>query len=174
MTALPPVSRRLLLALVVVLVCCAGDLPHPPYTSQTADAWASAAFPPPPARGEYVPRRPARGTVWIDGEWLLHEREWSWKVGRWIMPPPGAAFALWAVVRDREGSVRVASGRWLLPDGGEVAEPEPLSEGRVVGGAVVDTEGRVERTVVVRRQSDTERPQRAIEEAGDAAARSTP
>jgi hypothetical protein len=136
-------GRVLFAPLVVagVVVACSSALPGPRYTNQPTSALSEVPYPPPPARVEAVPKRPAKGAVWIDGEWTWQTRRWSWKPGRWVRPPPDARFAPWTTVRDRVGTLYLASGAWRDTAGNEVTEPEPLA---VAGGAtpsVVTPEG---------------------------------
>ena len=53
---------------------------------------------PPPV--EFVPPRPEKGALWVDGSW-----EWTgggrfgWRSGTWAMIPKGLLRARWVVVR---------------------------------------------------------------------------
>jgi hypothetical protein len=125
---------------------CGGGLPRPLYVAQTTDALSSVQYPPPPARVEFVPKRPAPGAVWIDGEWIWRQQRWDWKVGRWVMPPSGARFAPWAVVLSEDGSVFYAPGGWRDASDRPLADPVALATARVAGGEVEDPEGQAEKT----------------------------
>ncbi len=57
--------------------------------------------------------------VWVDGEWAYRNRKWRWRRGRWVALPPGKnlAFAPWTTVRDGEGRLYYAGGKWLDASG---------------------------------------------------------
>lgn len=129
------------LALVGAALACAPKLPAPPYTEQPTSALAEIPYPPPPARAESVPGAPRGGAVWIDGEWVWRARRWSWKPGRWVVPPPGARFSPWTTVRDRTGTLFMASGVWRDAHGAAVEEPAALAVGVPGAGAIVSSEG---------------------------------
>lgn len=79
--------------------------------------------------------------MWLDGEWTWQTRRWAWKPGRWVVAPPDAKFAPWTTVRDRGGTLYLASGAWRTDAGVEVQEPEPLAVGRPTPAAIVSPEG---------------------------------
>jgi WXXGXW repeat (2 copies) len=128
------------------VAACGGPLPHPPYASQPTAALEAVGYPPPPARVEFVPVRPARGAVWIDGEWAWQGRRWAWRIGRWVAPPAGARFSPWTVVRGEDGATYYAPGVWRDEHGVEVAEPVALVAARPNGSDVADPEGDLETT----------------------------
>jgi hypothetical protein len=126
---------------------CSSKLPHPPYSGQPTSALSEIAFPPPPARVEMVPPRPAEsGAVWLDGEWMWRSSRWAWKPGRWIIPPAGATFSPWTSTRGQGGELYYAAGAWRDAHGATVAEPAPLSVAGTRSGAVFDADGDLERT----------------------------
>lgn len=126
----------------MLLACGAPRLPAPVYVGQPTAALEPVAYPPPPARVEFIPDPPKpSGAVWIDGEWTWQGTRWAWKRGRWVVPPPNARYSPWTSTRDRSGLYYVAEGRWRDAQGGEVPEPTPLAVGRTRGGAVTDPEG---------------------------------
>ena len=140
--------RRSVVAALVVLgtaaafACGAPKLPGPPYTDHPTSALSEVPYPPPPARIEAVPERPKdESAVWIDGEWIWQTRRWAWKPGRWVKPPPNARFAPWTPVRDRVGTLYLASGTWRDANGAEVAEPEPVAVAGPAPAAVITPEG---------------------------------
>ena len=140
--------RRLGLALTLgvttagaMLACGASRLPAPPYVAQPTEALQEVAFPPPPARVEYVPAAPKTDAVWIDGEWTWQGVHWAWKRGRWVVPPANASYAPWTSNRDRSGNLYVAEGRWRDKQLREVPDPVVLAVGRTRGGAVTNAEG---------------------------------
>jgi hypothetical protein len=103
-------------------------------------------YPPPPARIEFVPPPPAKGAVWIDGEWVWQGRRWAWRIGRWVQPPPGARYSPWTVVRGDDGTTFYAAGTWRDDRGAELAEPPALVAARANLSDVVDPEGELETT----------------------------
>jgi hypothetical protein len=133
------------LAIAAVLFACGSKrLPAPSYTSQPTNALVEVPYPPPPARVEYVPPRPAGDAVWIDGEWTWRGRRWAWRAGRWVVPPANASFAPWTAVRDELGNLHVAQGAWRDAKGNEVNAPKALAFGRPSAGPVVNPEGEEE------------------------------
>jgi WXXGXW repeat (2 copies) len=133
-------------ASLAIFAACVGRLPHPPYAKQPTSALETVGYPPPPARVEFVPLSPARGAVWIDGEWAWQGRRWAWRIGRWVEPPPGARYSPWTVVRGEDGTTYYAAGTWRDADGGDLAEPAALVAARPNLSDVVDPEGELETT----------------------------
>ncbi|MEO7113140.1 MAG: YXWGXW repeat-containing protein [Polyangiaceae bacterium] len=136
------------LSLMLVLVACSFDLPHPRYQRQPTSALLPVPFPPPPARVEYVPTEPKNeGVVWVDGEWEWKGRSWSWKRGRWVVPPSAdAQFSPWTTVRSGDGMLYIAQGTWRSPNGQAIAAPAAIAYGKPTAGAIVDSEGVSEHT----------------------------
>jgi hypothetical protein len=124
-----------------LLACGASRLPAPPYAAQPTEALQEVAYPPPPARVEYVPPAPKDGAVWIDGEWTWQGTRWAWKRGRWVMPPASAVYSPWASARDRQGNLYVAEGKWRDKQQHDLPDPPALAVGRTRGGAVTNPEG---------------------------------
>src|SRR5580698_3675581 len=110
-----------------LLAACNADMPRPRYVGQTTASLRLVAYPPPPARVEFVPARPPGRPVWVDGEWTWSGSEWSWTAGRWVVSPAGASFAPWTTVRDERGNVYYANGVWKNGEGQEIAAPLPLA-----------------------------------------------
>jgi hypothetical protein len=123
------------------LAACSGRVPHPPYASQPASALVEVDYPPPPARVESVPERPAGNAVWLNGEWSWTGRRWGWKPGGWIVVPEGAAYAKLLIVRRNDGKLFAAPGMWRNAKGEEVSPPEPISASPAKSSAIVDPEG---------------------------------
>lgn len=124
-----------------LLACGASRLPAPDYVKQPTDSLQTATFPPPPARVEWVPEAPNDDAVWIDGEWSWQGARWAWKPGRWVAPPANAAFAPWTVVRDSQGTLYFAEGKWRDAKGAALPDPKPLVVGRPSASTVTDPEG---------------------------------
>jgi hypothetical protein len=145
--------RSLARVSLTALLACSGDLPRPPYVGQSTDALAIVQYPPPPGRVEYVPKSPAKGSVWIDGEWIWQGRRWAWKTGRWVMSPAGARFSPWTTVRSDDGTVYYAVGVWRDAQNRTVADPAALATAKATSGQVDDAEGQPETTGHVARES---------------------
>jgi hypothetical protein len=120
---------------------CSTRVPHPAYTAQPTSALVEVEYPPPPARVEFVPKRPSSEAVWLNGEWLWTGHRWGWKPGGWVIPPAGAKYAKLTLVRRSDGRLFAAHGTWRDADGGEVSAPEPLHASSEKSSSVVDPEG---------------------------------
>jgi hypothetical protein len=57
------------------------------------------------------------------------------------VPPKDADYAPWIALRDKSGTLYIASGAWRDREGKEVEPPPVLAQGRPTGGAVVNAEG---------------------------------
>jgi hypothetical protein len=125
---------------------CSGSLPHPPYVPQPSSALTAIPIEPPPARVEAVPASPARGAVWVDGEWTYRRGRWAWVLGRWVIPAPDTAFSPWTVVRSADGDLLQAPGVWRDKQGNPIDPPAPLKMAEAQAGSVVDPEGVTEQT----------------------------
>jgi hypothetical protein len=125
----------------LALAACGGGVPHPPYTSQPANALVEVDYPPPPARVEFVTPRPSSPAVWLNGEWSWTGRRWGWKPGGWVVVPNGAAYARLTLVRRNDGKLFAATGTWRSAKGEELAAPEFLSSSSTKSSGVVDPEG---------------------------------
>jgi hypothetical protein len=132
--------------LAVVVSACSSSPPHPRYVAQPSAALTSVPIAPPPARVEAVPPSPAKGAVWIDGEWTYRRGRWAWILGRWVTPAPRTAFSPWAIVRDSKGDLFHAPGVWRDDSGLPIDPPSPLAFASAQAGPVVDAEGVTEPT----------------------------
>jgi hypothetical protein len=130
----------------IVTLACSSALPHPRYVAQPSAALTAIPLPPPPARVELVPPSPARGAVWVDGEWTYRRGRWAWVLGRWVTPAPGTSFSPWTLVRRPDGELLHAPGVWRDGGGRPVDPPPPLAFATAQAGPVVDTEGVTEAT----------------------------
>lgn len=134
------------LGLLVFAACGTGPWPHPAYVGQKTDALALVPYAPPPARVEFVPARPAGGTVWLDGEWVWQARRWAWRAGRWVVPPSGSLYSPWSMVRGEDGSVYYAGGAWRDHRGRTMADPAAVATATSAVSPIVDPDGRTEDT----------------------------
>jgi len=133
--------RRLLFGCVVVvgLAACRRSLPHPPYAQHPSSALQPVTSPPPPARPETIPEQPSDDAVWLDGEWIPSGRRWSYRPGRWVVPPAGAVYCPWTITRGEEGVLYHASGTFRDAQGQELDEPPPLAGANTDAGPSVRT-----------------------------------
>jgi hypothetical protein len=129
--------------LVCMSVACAAGLPAPAIASHPTTAYERVPYPPPPARPEFVPKRPEPGAVWIDGEWAWRGIRWAWIYGRWVRPMRNAAWAPWAWRRSKDGQLWVARGTWRNLEGRALAHPRALRLASAGEGDRVDDEGAV-------------------------------
>src|SRR5260221_10881633 len=112
---------------VALLASCSTWIVEPEYAENPPTVVIEVPFPPPPARVEFVPKRPARGSVWLDGEWEWTGKRWAWKYGRWVMPPARARYSRWITVRRADGTLLLSPGSWRDARGREIPPPPPLS-----------------------------------------------
>jgi len=120
---------------------CSTRVPHPASTAQPTSALIEVDYPPPPARVEFVPKRPSSEAVWLNGSWQWTGHRWGWKPGGWVIPPEGAKYAQLTLVRRNDGRLFAAHGTWRDADGGEVTGPEVLNASSEKTSSVVDPEG---------------------------------
>jgi hypothetical protein len=117
-----------LVAVGLVLVAlggCSGSLPQPDRTRHTRDTYLPVPYPPPAGLAETVPPPPERdGAVWIDGEWVFHGSTYVWQRGGWVYPPPGARYAPWRALYQKNGRLWLAPGTWYDENGNALPLPE--------------------------------------------------
>jgi hypothetical protein len=59
----------------------------------------------------------------MDGTWQWRGGRYAWKGGAWVIPPPGARYARWALVRrSSDGHLFFASSRWKDAAGRTLAD----------------------------------------------------
>jgi hypothetical protein len=96
--------------------CGDATLPTPKLGSHSGDELIVVPYPPPPARVEIIPARPAdKRSVWIDGEWVFQAQRWTWQAGRWVVPDPRAYYAPPTTVRLSDGTLVWFAGTWHAP-----------------------------------------------------------
>lgn len=133
--------RFAILVLGAALVGCGGGLPAPETAAQPSDGYVPVPYPPPPARPEHIPERPAPEALWIDGEWRWIGGRWSWIYGRWVRPRAGARYALWSAQRRDDGQLEYAEGRWLSEDGRPLPPATRYDAAEAEGGDRVEDVG---------------------------------
>jgi hypothetical protein len=118
--------------------CSSSVLPRAPEVGQPTSALVEVPFPPPPARVENVPHRPADDAVWVDGSWTWGGRRWAWKYGFWTLLPQGIARSPWVTVRGADATLYFAPEVWRDSKGREVPPPPPIAVGHARETTVVD------------------------------------
>jgi hypothetical protein len=66
--------------------------PPPGYAEAPPSIITIKIGPPPPRRIEEIPRRPAGGYIWVEGDWIWNGNQYMWAPGRWEAPRPGWAW----------------------------------------------------------------------------------
>jgi hypothetical protein len=114
----------------LVLLGCS-SLPRPPTGPVPPGApGREVPYPPPPARVETLPPRPAGGQawqVWIDGQWDWDGQTWRWLPGAWVTPPANAYFTPWTATLQSNGRYLFVRAAWRSRDG------RPIGPGFGVG-----------------------------------------
>ncbi len=106
---------------------CSSTLPVPEATQHPLAAYVEIPYPPPAALAETVPPQPERaGVVWIDGEWLPRRKEFVWRRGGWVVPPPQSKFAPWRSWYRRDGRLMMAPGTWYDVHHERLRAPQPI------------------------------------------------
>jgi hypothetical protein len=109
------------LVIVAFVAGCGASIPRPTFVQVDAADYIEVPFQPPTPPPEYIPPRPRKDAVWINGTWEWRTRRYLWRYGSWVVLPRGATYAQWTVVR-RKGdgqvffapsSFRDASGKKL-------------------------------------------------------------
>jgi hypothetical protein len=116
---------------------CGSHLPQPASATQPPDAFHEVPYPPPPAKVEYVPDRPRKDAVWVNGQWRWLTTDWRWERGGWYAVPPGVGFARWETRRERDGRLSFAPASWRDARGQEAPAP-PLLAQATAGPAMSD------------------------------------
>lgn len=112
-----------------IVGCSGGSVPRPPRTQVSAADYVAVPFAPRLPRVEVVPPRPNDDAVWVDGSWSWEGSRYRWRRGAWVIPPPGARYARWVVVRRTDGQLFFAPSSWKDEKGNTVPAPPPLPAG---------------------------------------------
>ncbi len=98
------------IAFVLALPACVATEPAAPTRGYVV------AGPPPSAVQEHPPAPPSADAVWVGGYWHWTGSQYTWIIGHWETPPPGA---VWARPRysSREGAHYYQPGQWQRGDG---------------------------------------------------------
>jgi hypothetical protein len=113
----------------VVLPACGTSLPGPPMAPNVTANYVEVPYPPPPARIEYIPKRPNETALWVDGGWRYRGRRWRWVPGSWFDVPAGARFAHWASTIRADGVFLYAPGEWMDAKGKALPAPKIVARG---------------------------------------------
>jgi len=76
------------LSAALALSACVAYVPTGPAPAY-ADAYGYAAYGPPAAPVEVVPVAPGPAYVWTPGFYVWGGRGYTWRAGRWAIPPAG-------------------------------------------------------------------------------------
>ena len=126
---------------LVAVTACGGGVPEPRAVPHAPGDFVDAPSMPPPGKAETLPERP-EGAVWVDGGWALVAGRWTWQHGHWVVPPPGAVYARWTVVRLSSGALRYAPGIWKDAQRRPLPPPRPLAFAREAqGDEVLEPQG---------------------------------
>jgi hypothetical protein len=71
---------------------------------------------------EFIPPRPAKKAVWVDGSWEWAGNRYAWRFGSWVIPPPNARHARWVVVRRSDGQLFFAPSAWKDASGNTIED----------------------------------------------------
>jgi hypothetical protein len=94
-----------------------------------------------------VPSQPRSDAVWIDGVWNWVDRRWVWTKGSWVVPPIGATYSTWQVVRASDAQLYFSPAAWRDAQGNRVSPPLPLATATVTTVPVVNPDGTEARTI---------------------------
>jgi hypothetical protein len=97
----------------LLLVACGASSIEAPRGAHPANDAVAVPYPPPPAKVEELPPRPAPQCVWTDGYWEFTDR-WEWQAGEWVLPPAHCRLAP-VELRRQGGQLLHARPRWY-PD----------------------------------------------------------
>lgn len=102
-------------AIMVALLLggCAPAVPLPPAAPVDAGDYQPVSSSPRPAPVEFLPQRPRKDAVWVDGSWEWSGERFAWRAGTWTVPPKGLRRARWVIVRRKEdGQLFFAPALW--------------------------------------------------------------
>jgi hypothetical protein len=114
-------------AAALAVCACHGGVPQPPAAAQPPDAFVVVPYPPPPGRVEFLPDRPRKDALWVNGQWQWTGDEWHWQHGGWYAVPPGVGFSRWETKRERGGTLLFAPASWRDDRGAAVSTPALLA-----------------------------------------------
>jgi hypothetical protein len=100
-------------AFLTFAAACGPSLARPDPAPVSATDYVPVTFPPRPPPIEFIPPSPEKGAVWVDGTWDWDGERYGWRAGRWVLPPEGARYAAWTLVRRKEdGQLFFAPSTW--------------------------------------------------------------
>jgi hypothetical protein len=115
---------------------CGGSLPRPPLTPIDAADYVAVPFAPRVPPVEFIPPAPSKDAVWVDGSWEWAGSQYGWRYGSWVVPPVGARYAPWTVVRrEADGQLFFAPSSWKDASGKTLESAVERSFTRAFGAA---------------------------------------
>jgi hypothetical protein len=121
------VACSAVVAAAATVGACHGSVPQPMAVAQPASAFVVVPYPPPPGKVEFVPDRPRKDALWVNGQWQWTGDEWHWQHGGWYAVPPGVAFSRWETKRARGGMLLFAPSSWRDDHGASISAPPLLA-----------------------------------------------
>jgi surface antigen len=112
--------------MVLLTTACSGSLPRPDRVQVKTGDYVAVQRAPREVPVEVVPPQPQKGAVWLDGTWEVSQDRFRWKAGAWVIPPPGAKYARWVLIRrNGDGQLFFAPSYWTN-NAGKLPDPPPL------------------------------------------------
>lgn len=119
------------LASSLLVSACGSSVPRPPRVQVVQTDYVPVTAAPRVVRVEIVPEIPRPDAVWVDGSWQWVSGEWAWHPGGWVVPPPGARYASWVLVRRHaDGQLFFAPSKWVDAAGRTIPEPPVVAVAR--------------------------------------------
>ena len=102
---------------------CSAALPRPPAAQVSGSDYVPVPFSPRTPPVEFIPPRPNKKAVWVDGSWVWAGNRYGWRFGSWVIPPPGARHARWVIVRrPSDGQLFFAPSTWKDASGNTIED----------------------------------------------------
>jgi len=109
------------MAAAAIVAGCSAALPRPPAAQVSASDYVAVPFSPRVPPVEFIPPRPSKDAVWVDGSWEWSGGRYGWRFGSWAIPPPSARYARWVVIRRQaDGQLFFAPSRWKDASGKDI------------------------------------------------------
>src|SRR5690606_5472290 len=111
---------------------CGAAIPQVARTSHPTSGGAlptAVDIPPPAARIQFVPPRPASHCRWADGQWLWRDNEWLWQDGAWLVASKTCHYAdplfVWVPGVQDESVLFYTHGQWYNVETQSPCTPPP-------------------------------------------------